>query len=97
MSNDKPNTISACKQIVSHLLSELAVKNKIIKKLEVQVSNYEKKLDLQLENLNESWFKDYKKIYEEHNNLEKEYHKLFTYCITIENELETFKEMSAVE
>ena len=97
MSNTKTNTVAACKHIVNHLLSELAVKNKLIKKLETQVSNYEKKLDLQLENLNESWFKDYKKIYEEHNNLEQEYDKLFSYCITIENELETIKEMSAVD
>ena len=97
MSNDKPNTISACKQIVSHLLSEIQIKNSKIKKLEAQVSNYEKKIDMQLDNLNESWFKDYKKIYEEHNNLEREYDKLFSYCITIENELETFKEISCVD
>ena len=97
MSNTKTNTVAACKQIVNHLLSEIQLKNNIIKKLEAQISNYEKKLDLQLENLNESWGGDYKKLYNEHNNLEKEYDKLFSYCITIENELETIKEMSTVD
>ena len=97
MSNDKPNTITACKKIVSHLLSEIQIKNNKIKNLEAQLSHYENKMDVQLKNLNESWFKDYKKISGEHRELEKEYDKLFSYCITIENELESYKDIYSVD
>ena len=97
MSNDNPNTVSACKQVVNHLLSEVQIKNKKIKNLEAQLSHYENKMDFQLKNLNESWFKDYKKISGKHRELEKEYDKLFSYCITIENELESYKDIDSVD
>tara|TARA_Y100000389_G_scaffold194140_1_gene223748 strand:+ start:1166 stop:1459 length:294 start_codon:yes stop_codon:yes gene_type:complete len=97
MSNAKTNTVAACKQVVNHLLSELQIKNDIIKNLESKLSNYEKKTELQLKNLNESWFKDYKKLSGDHRELEKEYDKLFSYCITIENELEIHNNIDAVD
>lgn len=97
MSRTKTNTVAACKQVVSHLLSEVQVKNNIIKNLESKLSNYEKKTEFQLKNLNESWFKDYKKLSEEHIELEKEYDKLFSYCITIENELETHNNIEEID
>jgi len=97
MSNDNnANTISSCKQVVNHLLSEVQIKNKKIKNLEAQLSHHENKMDVQLKNLNESWFKDYKKISGEHIELEKEYDKLFSYCITIENELESYTNIHSI-
>ena len=96
MSKPNTNTISSCKHMVNHLLSELQIKNNKIKLLETQVSNYKKKIDFQLNNLNESWFKDYKKLSKEHINLEKEYDKLFSYCITIENELEKINDIDTL-
>ena len=95
--NNNPNTVSACKQVVNHLLSEVQIKNKKIKTLETQLSNYEKRMGFQLKNLNESWFKDYKKLSGEHRELEKEYDKLFSYCITIENELESYKDIHTLD
>lgn len=95
--NNKTNTVSSCKQVVNHLLSEVQIKNRKIKTLEAQLSQHENKMDLQLKNLNESWFKDYKKLSQEHRELEKEYDKLFSYCITIESELESYKEINTLD
>ena len=69
--NNNPNTVSACKQVVNHLLSEVQIKNKKIKTLETQLSNYEKRMGFQLKNLNESWFKDYKNYLGNTGNLKK--------------------------
>ena len=91
------NTVSSCKQVVNHLLSEVQIKNRKIKTLEAQLSQHENKMDLQLKNLNESWFKDYKKLSQEHRELEKEYDILFSYCITIESELESYKEINTMD
>ena len=95
--NNNPNTVSACKQVVSHSLSEVQIKNRKIKSLEAQLSHHENKMDVQLKNLNESWFKDYKKLSQQHRDLEKEYDKLFSYCITIESELENYKDIHTID
>jgi hypothetical protein len=97
MSNYQTNSISSCKNVVNHLLSELQVKNNLIKNLELQLSIYDKKIELQIQHLNNSWSKDYKKLSKEHCNLEKEYDKLFSYCISMENELEQLDNINSLD
>ena len=95
--NNNTNTVASCKQVVNHLLSEIQIKNKKIKTLEAKLSQQENKMDVQLKNLNESWFKDCKKLLHEHRELEKEYDELFSYCITIESELENYKDIHTID
>ena len=97
MDLNNTDTISSCKQVVNHLLAELKMKTDMIKQLEYQISNHENKLEAYLKNLNESWADDFEELTNKHNDLGNEYDKLFSYCITLEGELEEINKMNELD
>lgn len=97
MDYNNTDTISSCKQVVNHLLAELKIKTDTIKQLEYKIYNHENKLEAYLKNLNESWANDFEELTNKHNDLGDEYDKLFSYCITLEGELEQFNKMDELD